>query len=144
MEYLKGGKTIKNKNKSRKNKTRGGGNRSRSRSRSRSPESNRYGYTNKGHGSMITHTEEQKNEIRHHMKEDRIAREQFKSNQKYKSNVGSLRARLANKHKSKDDIKYSQLKRYFIRMGSDEKHMNLEDMAFIEKYEKKYPDEIIN
>jgi hypothetical protein len=142
MEYLKGGKTRKNKTKSRKNKTRGGA--SRSRSRSRSPKSNSYGYTNKGHGSMITHTEEQKNEIRHRMKQDHIDREQFKANQKYKNKVRSLSARLDNKYKSLDYAKYSQLKKYLIRMKGEEDFLNEKELAFIKKYEKDYPHEIIN
>ena len=156
MEYQKGGKT-KNKNKSRnktRNKTRRGGGKglaasSLSRAKSLLPSKvnssikNHSEYTPHGRGSIINLTNKQKNEIRLHMKEDRKAREEFSASKNYNSKVRSLVASVANKNKSKDDKKYSRLKRYFITMGSDERHMNQEDMAFIQMYEKKYPDEII-
>ena len=137
MEYLKGGKTRKNKSKSRKNKTRGGGDRSISRSRSRDRLSKspvrEYGNTKNGHGSKIFLTPEQKRELNHYRKHAENEHKQFKANQKYKSNVGSLNP----VHIPYEAAKFARLKQIESSRGRD--YMALDDIAFIDNYAKKHP-----
>jgi hypothetical protein len=136
MEYLKGGKTRKNKSKSRKNKKGGGPNKSKSRSsisNTTSAAQKVYPYENMGIGSRIKLGQKDRNELSYlNMAQESLAknaRESLSYDRKMKEKNLLKKA----KQKMKDKITYDRIIELIKKKG--EGFVSQHDLNFKERYE---------